>query len=92
MALIDDVKLHLRIANTAYNTEVSDLILSAKKDLEISGVPPFFIDETDPLIKRAITLYCKANFGYGNTESEKFRESYNLLKAHLRMSGDYALE
>lgn len=92
MALLDDVKLHLRIASTAYNTEVSDLIATAKKDLEISGIPTFHIDETDPLIKRAITLYCKANFGYGNPDSEKFKESYNLLKAHLCMSGDYALE
>ena len=92
MALKDDVKVHLRLVSTSTDTEVDDLIASAKKDLEISGVDAMSIDDTDPLIKRAIVLYCKANYGYNNVESDRFRASYDLLKSHLSMSGDYAVE
>lgn len=88
MALIDDVKAILRISNTAYNTEISDLILAAKADLGICGL--LAITETDPLIKRAIILYCKANFGYDNPDAVKLNESYEMLRNHLSLSADYA--
>jgi len=65
MALLDDVKLALRISPTiiAYDDEVQDLIEAAKADLKLSGVDPAKLDESDPLIKRAIVTYCKAHFG-----------------------------
>ena len=44
------------------------------------------------LIKRAIILYCKANFGLDNKDSEKYNKSYDLLKQHLALSGDYKNE
>lgn len=88
MALIDDIKPTLRITNTAYNTEISDLILAAKADLGICGL--LAISETDALIKRAITLYCKANFGYANPDAEKLQQSYEMLRNHLSLSADYA--
>lgn len=87
MALIDDVKQTLRITSTAYNTEIGDLILAAKADLGICGL--LTISETDALIKRAIILYCKANFGY-NPDSGKLQASYESLRNHLSMSIDYA--
>ena len=88
MALIDDVKQSLRITNIAFNTEISDLILAAKADLNICGI--LIISETDALIKRAITLYCKANFGYDNPDSAKLQQSYEMLRNHLSLSIDYA--
>jgi len=87
MALIDDIKTALRISNTAFDSEISDLISAAKKDLELSGI--LNVDETDPLIKRAITVYVKANFGWNNPDSEKLQQSYNMLKAHLSLSQEY---
>lgn len=89
MAILDDVKIILRITNTAYNTAISDLILAAKTDLSISGVYEA-INETDPLIKRAIMLYCKANFGYDNPDTDRLQQSYEMLKSHLSLSADYA--
>jgi hypothetical protein len=88
LALIDDVKSALRISNTAYNTEIADLILAAKSDLGICGL--LTSSETDPLIKRAIITYCKANFGWDNPDSEKLQRSYDLLKNHISLSADYA--
>lgn len=92
--MLEDVKLALRITNTAYDSEVQDLIESALMDLVQSGI---FIDidefnkleTTDPLIKRAIIIYAKANFGLDNPQAERFNESYVMLKQHLSLSGDY---
>lgn len=47
------------------------------------------IEVMDPLIKRAITTYCKANFGYDNPEAERFMESYRMLEIHMALSEDY---
>lgn len=87
MSLIDDVKLALRVTSVDFDTEIQDLIDSAKVDLKLAGVVS--PDETDPLIKRAITVYCKAHFGYDNPEADRFQRSYDLLKMHLALSTDY---
>lgn len=46
-------------------------------------------DDTDPLIKRAIITYVKANFISDAKEAERFLASYNMLKNHLTLAGDY---
>jgi hypothetical protein len=86
--LFTDIKAILRISNTAYDAEITDLILSAKADLGICGL--LETSEIDPLIKRAITLYCKANFGFDNSDSAKLQQSYEMLRNHLSLSTDYA--
>lgn len=85
--MLESVKLSLRIKNNVFDGEIIDLIDAAKLDLGISGVEK--INEADPLIKRAITMYVKANFGWDNPDSEKLQESYLMLKQHLSLSGDY---
>ena len=89
MALLEDVKLALRITSSAFDPEVQDLIDVAKADLQLSGVHPNRLDEGDPLIRRAIITYAKANFGYDNPEAERFQRSYDMLKAHLTLSQEY---
>ena len=81
MALLDDVKVALRISavNLSFDTEINDLIDAAKRDLLISGI--VVTDETDPLIKRAIVTYCKAHFGYDNPGSRAVREGVQCDKA-----------
>lgn len=109
--MLDDIKLSLRINNTAYDSEILELIESAKRDLTIAGVnlltetitpdpippeeeggeptQPDDIIVFDSLIKRAITLYVKANFGWDNPDAERLQQSYLMLKQHLSLSGDY---
>ena len=89
MALLDDVKKSLRVTSVAFDTEISDLISAATTELSNVGIKVTLKGTDDPLIKRAITLYCKANFGYDNPESERFNLSYEMLKIHMSMSGDY---
>jgi len=91
MALLDDIKLTLRISNTAFDGEINDLISAAQSDLKLSGVLESKVnDDTDPLIKRAIIVYVKANFGWNNPDAERLQHSYNMLKIHLALSQEYA--
>lgn len=88
--LLDEVKTALRISSTATDTEIDDLILAAKADLQLCGLLGEFILVTDALIKRAIVTYCKANFGWDNPEADRFQRSYDMLKNHMSLSLDYA--
>lgn len=97
MALIDDVKQTLRIKTTALDTEVNDIINSAKADLVLSGILKSKTEEDvingyDSLIKRAIIFYAKANFGLDNADSEKYQQAYESLKTYLTLSQEYTTE
>ena len=85
--MLEKVKLSLRIKTDAFNIEISEMIEAAKLDLSISGIKK--INEADPLIQQAIKTYCKANFCLDNKNSEKYQKSYNMLKEHLSLCGDY---
>lgn len=85
--MLNKIKLALRISTDSFDEELRDLIDACKLDLKLSGVTN--VNEDDSLIKRAIILYCKANFGLENKDSEKYEKSYELLKQHLSLSGDY---
>ncbi|MBE2905402.1 head-tail connector protein [Anoxybacillus flavithermus] len=85
--MLESVKLALRVTVSDFDEEIQDLIDAAKRDLSISGVD--VIDETDPLIRRAIITYCKAHFGYDNPDAERLQASYESLKEHLSLSFEY---
>jgi uncharacterized phage protein (predicted DNA packaging) len=94
MALLDDVKAVLRVSDDNKDTEISDLIAAAQTDLALAGVTSSMttLDPPDPLIKRAIVLYAKANYGWDNQEAPRFQSCYELLKMSLTLSGDYTEE
>lgn len=84
--ILEDVKRSLRITNSHFDSEVQDLIDASELDLQLSGISYV---EVDQLIKRAITTYVKAHFGYDNADADRFNDSYVMLKQHLCLSGDY---
>lgn len=86
MALIDDIRLSLRIKNNAYDTEIQGLIDACKIDLNIAGVQK--VEESEPLTAQAIKLYCKGNFGY-DENSENFQQAYEGLKIVMGLSSGY---
>lgn len=91
MALLDDARSAIRENGTEKDGEIQDLIDAAKADLILSGVHKNKADDdTDPLIKRAIILYCKANYGYDDM-AERFAQSYDSLKSHLATSVEYTV-
>lgn len=90
--LLDDLKISLRIYSDDEDAEIElqDLIDAAKADLQLSGVLASKIIETDPLIKRAIILYCKAEYGYDEM-GKQFALSYKSLKNHLTLCAEYTV-
>lgn len=88
--MLEIVKKALRISSMAFDDEVMDLMDAARQDLVLSGVTPEAAKrDEDPLIKRAIITYCKANFGYDNPDADRFAMSYQALKEHLTLAGEY---
>ena len=90
--MLEDVKRALRVSTAYFDADVQDLIDAAKADLVLSGVLSAKIVDTDSLIKRAVILYSKSNFGLDNVDSEKYMASYTSLKVHLTLSQEYTVE
>ncbi|MDY5007934.1 head-tail connector protein [Candidatus Allofournierella merdipullorum] len=84
--LLEKVKLALRITTTAFDSEITDLIDAALADLGIAGV--LIEDEMEPLIIRAVTTYCRANFGQPE-DYERMKAAYDEQKAQLRTATGY---
>ncbi len=80
------VKLALRITIADYDNELNMLIEAALLDLGIAGVTT--LTTTDNLILRAVTTYCKMNFGTCDKYAE-LKASYDEQKAQLSMSSRY---
>lgn len=88
--MLDEVKSALRIDGDDLDTEVEGLIDAVVADLILSGVSEVKAKSTtDPLIKRAVITYCRANFDYADKAAERLTQSYEMLKSHLSMSADY---
>lgn len=84
--MFDDVKQALRIKSSVFDAELGGLIEAAKMDLKISGVT--IINDADPLIRRAVIIYCQANFG-NSADADRYQRSYEMLKNHLALCSDY---
>ena len=88
--MLIDVRRALRIISTSFDDEINDLILACKDDLQLCGLLGEKILDTDALIKRAIIVYCKTNYGLDNPDAERFQKSYDMLKNHMSLSTDYS--
>lgn len=87
--MLETCKQYLRITSNSFDDEITDLIEACKMELELVGIASTLIDDPDYLIKRAITLYVKAYFGYDNLDFDKLVNSYVMLRNHLSSSTDY---
>lgn len=85
-----DIRLRVRSSANKLDGEIEDLILAARADLVRGGVlPDRAADESDPLIKQAVSTYVKAEFGLDNEDADKYRASYKSQKIALSMASDY---
>ena len=80
MAMLDDVKLALRLTTQAYDDELNGLINAGLADLGVAGVTED--DTTDPLINRAVITYCKVHFG-SPADYDRLKAAYDEQKAQL---------
>lgn len=88
--MLEDVKSALRIDSSDHDSELLGLIDAVAADLALAGVDPVkTLAKTDPLIKRAVIIYCRAHFDYDDKAADRLLQSYAMLKAHLGMAEDY---
>ena len=86
--MLEKVKLALRITTNAFDSELTDLISAAQMDLGIAGV--VVPDEIDAIVSKAITTYCKLNFGEPD-DYDRLKRSYDEQKAQLSMATGYTV-
>lgn len=92
MALLDEVKVALRVTSDAFDTEIQGLIEAAKRDLNRVGVDVALIN-SDPLAKMAVVLFAKSRFGYDNSDASRFEDAYrqtvvDILNSPTSYGGD----
>lgn len=80
------VKTVLRISADVYDAEIEMLIESALEDLKRVGIREEVIEEGNPLVRKAVCCYCKANFGYDNSDASFFDRSYRQTVTDLMNS------
>lgn len=87
---LTSIRQYMRITSTAFDPELKDLINAARADLVLGGVLEAKAnDETDPLIKKAVTTYVKAEFGLDNEDADRLRASYKEQRNGLSLSDSY---
>lgn len=86
MELLDKARIALRISTSAFDGEIADLIEAAKVDLSLGGVVN--LDESDPLIVRAVITYVRLHFGEPD-DFDRLKRSYDEQKAQMGMATNY---
>lgn len=86
--MLEKVKLALRVATNAYDSELTALISAAQSDLQIAGVViPSPLDE---VVEQAIKTYCKIHFlDLSDGEFNRLKASYDEQKAQLNTATGY---
>ena len=85
--------LRITTNDTVINSEIETLIRACQRDLIRNGITPSLVyDLEDSLIEMAVLTYLKAEFGLDNKNYDKFRSSYEQLRADLSLTDDYVTE
>ena len=84
---LEEVKLALRIKNSAYDAEIISLIAAAQATMAASGVSADHAE--DPMYKAAITAYCKAHFGVENENADRWNAIFDNIVQHMALCGNY---
>lgn len=87
-SLLDAARPWVRKSAKTFDDEIIQTIAACFLDLQNAGVN--VLAPEDPLIRQAVKLYLKAQFGY-DAESDKWERAYEHLKAALSLSGDYTM-
>lgn len=91
MSLLDDAKECLRVTHSKSDAEIQMWLDAAIADMRRCGVKKELLDEStmNSLAKSAVICFVKANYGYDNSEAERFMASYQgMLTALLNSSSN----
>ena len=89
MSLLKKTKDALRIDGGDHDEEIYELIQTAKVLLIEAGARPEKVVDTNPLIRKAIITYCKAEFGTDGKTSERFSWSFEEMKKLISLLSSY---
>lgn len=89
MAILDDVKANLRISGNALDDDIQGDIDAALMDLHRVGID--VTDQSQPLIIKAVKLYCRWQQDYMG-KGEQYCKAYTGLMQALSLAGDYIAE
>jgi hypothetical protein len=86
--LRDDVRVALRVRSTMTDVEVDALIAAAVADMRRIGIREELLDlrNMSDLAKFAVIAFCKANYGFDNTEGPTYFERYKWCVTALANS------
>ena len=87
--MLEAVKANLRISGTALDTDLQDDIDAALMDLQRVGIDTS--DQSQPLIIKAVKLYCRWQQDYMG-KGEQYYKAYTGLMQALSLAGDYIAE
>lgn len=90
--LLKKIKTSIRISHTALDDDVDDNITACLADLRVVGVMAEKLDpsqELDPLILRAVKMYCKAEYTDDPAKAARYQAGYDALKSSLMMAENY---
>ena len=87
MALVDDVKLYLRISHDLLDNEIETVIASARQEMIRAGVKTEVANGSDTtcnnIVEQAIKTYCKMYYA-DTTDAEKYGESWKYQLDNIR--------
>lgn len=92
--LLIQVRNSMRISHVKLDNAILDDIEAGALDLKIAGVLPWVIInekcalKKDPLLYKALELYCKWQEDFQG-KGEMYEKSYKNLKDALALCGDY---
>lgn len=89
MAILDDVKLDLRISHEKLNADITAQINTAKQKLAVAGVE--VIDDSDELTETAIKTWCRAWYNFQGRGKE-YEALFYDQRDTMAMSGLYKPE
>ena len=90
--LLKKIKTSIRISHNALDDDVDDNITACLADLCVVGVLAEKLDpsqELDPLILRAVKMYCKKEYTDDPDKAARYQAGYDSLKACLMMAEGY---
>ena len=101
--MLKEVKLALRLTESAYDAEVASVLMAGANDLKIAGVDlggviSFSVTNdqvvdnctvTDALVTRALITYARLHFFMSPKEYTQLKESYDEQKIQLMHATGY---
>jgi hypothetical protein len=87
VSLLEDARIAVRVTSIVTDPELEMWVNAAIADMRRCGVKDALLDEEaetfDPLVRSAVILYVKANYGFDNSEAPRFMSAYRATVAGL---------